>query len=223
MKKKIIIAMSVCSILLFGGCKSGEINEVSHAISDQEEEGKAEPVIMEEVTQNEGTPGGEEVGAGKVVIETGPDKKIWNEGSIIYTMHDFDLYESPQAASVDSKNMNTIDAEGYADRSIFLLVQIDIKNIDASGDYEDGSINISRFTIVPKQEGDMDWDYSWPVYLSEPGEDFYHVLINKGETKTIAIGFYVPVNSAEELCTKCQIAMYGSYDDGYLYEIPEMK
>lgn len=223
--KKIIIAVSVCSILLLGGCKSGEINEASQVISDQEEEGKVEPVTMEEVTQNESTSGDEEVGEGKVVIEAGPDKKIWNDGSIIYTMHDFKLFESPQAALIDSKNMDTIDAEYYADRSIFLLLQVDINNIDAPGDYEDGSINVSRFTIVPKQQGDMDWEGSWPVYLSEPGEgpDFYHVLINKGETKTIAIGFFVPVSSAEELCSKCQIAMNGSYDDGYLYEIPEIK
>lgn len=229
MKKKIIIAVSVCSILLFGGCKSVEADEPVENVLSQKETIENDPAVTGTDMQDEGTSDGEiteEVTKeGTVVIETGPDKKVWDEGSMIFTLHDFELYESPGAASVDSKKLNTIDAERYADRSIFLLLQVDIKSIDAKAIDEDGSINVSQFCIVPKQAGDMDWEISYPVYVSEPGEgpDFYHVLVNEGETKTITIGFYVPVSNTEELRSKCQISMFGSYDEGYLYEIPEVK
>lgn len=229
MKKKIIIAVSVCSILLFGGCKSVEAGDTVENVLSQKETVENDPAVTGTAPQYEESSDGEiaeEVTKkGAVVIETGPDKKVWDEGSAIFTLHDFELYESPGAASVDSEKINSIDAESYADRSIFLLLQVDIKSIDAKALDEDGSINVSRFCIVPKQVGDMDWEISYPVYVSEAGEgpDFYHVLVNEGETKTITIGFYVPVSDAEELRSKCQISMYGSYDDGYLYEIPEIK
>jgi len=39
----------------------------------------------------------------------------------------------------------------------------------------------------------------------------------KGETKTVTLGYYVPVKDIEELCSRCIISISGSYDAGYTF------
>ncbi len=165
----------------------------------------------------DGTEAGSE---NELVIEMGPDREVWEEGNVICTLHSFRLYDSPGDVSVNEDDMYTIDARSYMDRSKFLLMQVDIHNIDYKGDPDDGSINVSRFMIVPEEYGGLgDWDNSYPVYLSEAGTgetDYYHVMVDEGETKSFTIGYYVPVKDAGELRSKCRIVVSERY-----FEIPE--
>lgn len=216
--KRIFIAM-VCSIFLLGGCGNQE------AGGEREESQQSSQVTADDnasmQTLDETPDSGEE---NKVVIETGPDKKLHEDGEIHYVLHDFQLYNTPEEASVNQEDMEMIDAEKYADKSKFLLVQVDISNISYQGYDGDNIINLSGFIIAPKeQEEETLWWGSMPVYLSEKGEgegNYYHFLVNEGETKSVTLGFYVPVKDAEELCSECRIVMYGNYEDGYIYEIP---
>ena len=168
-------------------------------------------------------------GSGSLVIEAGPDKPVYDSGSLIYTLHDFKLYESAEAASISKEKMVLEDARSYADRSKFLLMQIDIRNIDYQGNANDGSgeMNLSLFTIMPREQDESDqWGGSLPVYLSESGQgaaDYYHVFVKPGETRTVTVGFYVPVSDGEELRSQCRISLYGNMDEGYVYEIPEVQ
>lgn len=169
------------------------------------------------------------VGSGSLVIEAGPDKPVYDSGSLIYTLHDFKLYESAEAASISEEKMVLEDARSYADRSKFLLMQVDIRNIDYQGDDNDGNgeMNLSLFMIMPREQDESDqWGGSLPVYLSEPGQgaaDYYHVFVKPGETRTVTVGFYVPVSDGEELRSQCRISLYGNMDEGYVYEIPEVQ
>lgn len=170
-----------------------------------------------------------QAGQGAVVIEMGPDKKVWAEGSMVCTLRGFTLYDSPEQASIDETSLRTEDAGSYMDmpdgsRSRFLLVQAELDNLDYPGD-EDGSLNVSMFTIVPAQAQEMDWwGCSYPVYVSDGGKgetDYYHVPVNMGESRTITLGFYVPVKDGQELRTRCRVGLYGNPDDEYMYQIPE--
>lgn len=225
--RKCIIAL-LCGVILLGGCGSEKPKQDEQAALTPIQETAEENVISEPATEgeNKAQASGSSDAGGSLVLEMGPDKALWREGSMVFTLHDLMLYESPEEAGIDVAAMYTIDAENYADRSKFLLMQIDVNNIDYKGDYEDGSINLSLFTIMPRNgETYADWYCSLPVYLSEPGEDtdFYHVLIEKGQTKTVTLGFYVPVSDAGELCTQCIISIGGSDDEGYHFEIPEVQ
>lgn len=168
-------------------------------------------------------------GSGSLVIEAGPDKPVYDSGSLIYTLHDFKLYESAEDASISEEKMVLEDARSYADRSKFLLMQVNIRNIDYQGDDNDGNgeMNLSLFMIMPKELDESDqWGGSLPVYLSEPGQgktDYYHVFVKPGETRTVTVGFYVPVNNIDELRSQCRISLYGNMDEGYAYEIPEVQ
>ena len=161
----------------------------------------------------------------KVVVEIGPDKAVQDKGSLVCTLHSFRLYGSPADASIDQGKISMADAQYYADRSKFLLMEADIQNIDYK-DYDGKEdINLSMFTIAPKvREEPEAWDGSLPVYLSDPGEgdSYYHFPVKAGETKTVAIGFYVPVKDAGELCSGCWIAISGCTDEGYVYGIPKV-
>ena len=122
----------------------------------------------------------------------------------------------------------TADAEYYMDRSKFLTVQVDINNLDFAGDEKDGEgeMNLSLFTVSPNEPDEsLQWAGSYPVYLSESGEQekYYHVWVKPGETKTVTIAFYVPVKDITELRSQCKISLYGSYEEGYVYEIPEVR
>ncbi len=170
---------------------------------------------------------GQETGKeGTLVIEAGPDKKLYETGSLIYTLHDFKLYESPDEAGIDRRDLELADARYYMDRSIFLMMQADIHNIDFEGDDEKGELNVSRFIISPNQQDEaLQWEGSYPVYVKEHGTgetDYYHVYVKPGETKTVTIGFYVPVKDAGELKSQCKISFFGSYEEGYVYDIPEV-
>lgn len=88
-------------------------------------------------------------------------------------------------------------------------------------------MNISCLTIAPNEPDEaLQWEGSYPVYLKEPGTgetDYYHVWVKPGETKTVMIGFYVPVKDVGELRSQCKISLYGSYEEGYVYEIPKVQ
>ena len=93
----------------------------------------------------------------------------------------------------------------------------------------DRYIQGSLFTIAPNEPDEpLQWAGSWPVYLSEPGANptengkYYHIWVKPGETKTVTIGFYVPVKDSTELRSRCKISLYGLYEEGYLYDIPEV-
>lgn len=218
MKNKRIAVVLLCAIMM-AGCKKQETDKLVTALE--------EPIIQEKEMQNQETSGQEEqkksAGVEAVVLEMGTEKLIGKEGSLVITLHDFQMYDTPEAAKVPSDKMYTTDAQYYADRSKFFLVQADIQNADYPGDEGDGHVNLSFLTIVPKKAEDkeaMEWECSYPVYLSEPGTgetDFYHVKIPQGETKTVTLGYYVPVKDIEELCSRCIISISGSYDAGYTF------
>lgn len=245
MKNKNWIAMLLCGAMLLGGCgnsgagtKETGLEVISTQEADVEEAGTQEGGAGNTDTQaaeEEGSSvdemgtSGTSAGGDSLVIEVGPDKPVDNSGSLIYTLHDFKLYGSAEDVSISEEEMVLEDAGSYADRSKFLLMQVDIQNIDYQGDDNDGDgeMNLSLFTIVPKEQSESDqWSGSLPVYLSEPGQkatDYYHVFVKPGETRTITVGFYVPVNDSEELRSQCRISLYGNMDEGYVYEIPEVQ
>lgn len=209
-RKKGIVTALLCGVLLLGGCGSQ---------GTPEEELTAEDIVQEE-SAKEGA-----AQNGSIVIEIGPDKAVWGEGSMTCTLHDFQVFDSPKDASVSEDEMYTLDAERYADQSIFLLMQADFQDQGYVSHEADGTVNVSMFTIEPKApvEG-VDWSCSYPVYLSDAGTgptNYYHTAVNEGETRTVTIGFYVPVKDAEELRTQCRIVLSGCHDEGYVYEIPE--
>lgn len=209
-QKKGIVTALLCGVLLLGGCGSQ---------GTPEEELTAEDIVQEE-SAKEGA-----AQNGSIVIEIGPDKAVWGEGSMTCTLHDFQVFDSPKDASVSEDEMYTLDAERYADQSIFLLMQADFQDQGYVSHETDGTVNVSMFTIEPETpvEG-VDWSCSYPVYLSDAGTgptNYYHVAVNEGETRTVTIGFYVPVKDAEELRTQCRIVLSGCHDEGYVYEIPE--
>lgn len=209
-RKKGIVTALLCGVLLLGGCGSQ---------GTPEEELTAEDILQEE-SAKEGA-----AQNGSIVIEIGPDKAVWGEGSMTCTLHDFQVFDSPKDASVSEDEMYTLDAERYADQSIFLLMQADFQDQGYVSHEADGTVNVSMFTIESETpvEG-VDWSCSYPVYLSEAGTgptNYYHAAVNEGETRTVTIGFYVPVKDAEELRTQCRIVLSGCHDEGYVYEIPE--
>lgn len=209
-RKKGIVTALLCGVLLLGGCGSQ---------GTPEEELTAEDILQEE-SAKEGA-----AQNGSIVIEIGPDKAVWGEGSMTCTLHDFQVFDSPKDASVSEDEMYTLDAERYADQSIFLLMQADFQEQGYVSHEADGTVNVSMFIIEPKApvEG-VDWSCSYPVYLSDAGTgstNYYHTAVNEGETRTVTIGFYVPVKDAEELRTQCRIVISGCHDEGYVYEIPE--
>ena len=209
-QKKGIVTALLCGVLLLGGCGSQ---------GTPEEELTAEDIVQEE-SAKEGA-----AQNGSIVIEIGPDKAVWGEGSMTCTLHDFQVFDSPKDASVSEDEMYTLDAERYADQSIFLLMQADFQDQGYVSHEADGTVNVSMFTIEPETpvEG-VDWSCSYPVYLSDAGTgptNYYHAAVNEGETRTVTIGFYVPVKDAEELRTQCRIVLSGCHDEGYVYEIPE--
>lgn len=229
----------LCGLLLLGGCGNQEkdvqteLTEQEASVSQQEPEGSEQGAGVTEQEPDapaQGQDAGEAVRkeegikapAGTIVLELGADREISENGAMICTIHDFCLYDAAEEADVSQDHMKTIDAEDYMDRSKFLTIKVDINNINYPGDYEDGKTNVSMFTIEPKERGNDElWDGSYPVYVSEAGTgetDYYHVLIGQGETKTITLGFYVPVKDAEELRDQCRIAVGGS-----CYEIPEIQ
>lgn len=226
---KRMIAVMLCSAVLLGGCSKTEESQTENIPADVEE-ARAETVPAD-TGESSAAVSQEEAQAGDnaVVIETGPDKKLHNNSNLVYTLYDFRLYESPGEASISSDEILIIDAAYYADRSKFLTMQADINNIDYSGDSGngEGEMNLSLFTISPNEPDEsLQWAGSLPVYLSDHGNgetDYYHVWVKPGETKTVTVGFYVPVNNIEELRSQCKISFYGSYDEGYLYEIPTVQ
>ncbi len=228
MRNKRLMAVILCGAILLSGCGkaengSGEMAQVGGADVTGE--------ISGEVSGEDGPDeGGTEAGAGEgaVVIETGPEKLLYEDGNLTYTLHDFKLYDSPEEASVDQDKLMTIDARDYMDRSKFLTVQVDIKNIDFQGDGKDGEgeLNVSLLTISPNEPDEsLQWAGSYPVYLSEPGKDssYYHVWVKPGETKTVTVAYYVPVKDAADLRSRCKISLYGSYEEGCLYDIPKVQ
>lgn len=242
MMNKRITAAALCCILVLGGCGNGRADEKEQEEGIQTEAARQDGGGGQETGENsvdvdretgensvdgDQTAGSAQVGA--VVIESGPDRQLYAEGSLIYTLHDFNFYESPEDASVAQDELLMADAEYYADRSKFLTFQVDINNIDYAGDNNDGQgeMNISFFAIAPhKPDEALQWAGSYPVYLSEHGKgetDYYHVWVKPGETKTVTAGFFVPVKDAGELRSQCIIALYGSYDEGYVYEIPDVQ
>lgn len=209
-QKKGIVTALLCGVLLLGGCGSQGTPE--------------EELTVEEVPQEESVKE-DAAQSGSIVIEIGPDKAVWGEGSMTCTLHGFQVFDSPEDASVSEDEMYMTDAERYADQSIFLLMQADFQDQGYVSHEADGTVNVSMFTIEPKTpvEG-VDWSCSYPVYLSEAGTgptNYYHAAVNDGETRTVTIGFYVPVKDAEELRTQCRIVISGCHDEGYVYEIPE--
>lgn len=222
------------------GMDEAGVEEVSVQEAGVDEAGVQEVSSGENAAQNAGEEGSSAdetgmgtssaaSGSGSLVIEAGPDKPVYDSGSLIYTLHDFKLYESAEDVSISKEKMVLEDARSYADRSKFLLMQVDIRNIDYQGDDNDGNgeMNLSLFMIMPREQNESDqWGGSLPVYLSEPGQgatDYYHVFVKPGETKTVTVGFYVPVNNIDELRSQCRISLYGNMDEGYVYEIPEVQ
>lgn len=186
MRNKRMIAAILCGTLLLWGCGKPETGD-REAAGEVWEENKTDAGSMEAAPYtSDGAgrmeQGGGNAGEGSVVIETGPEKQAYDVGNVVYTLHDFKLYDSPQEVSLDPDKLMTIDAEDYMDRSKFLTVQVDINNIDYEGDERNG----------------------------------------EGETKTVTIGFYVPVKDSTELRSQCKISLYGLYEEGYLYDIPEV-
>lgn len=228
MRNKGLIVVMICGMLLLEGCRGQKMQDEIVIPVAEEETG------WEDTAREAEDLGGADAASTKdtvcaddaVVIEMGPEKNLFEEGNMVYTLHDFKLYESPEEASVSFDEMYTIDAQSYLNESKFLTVQVDISNIDYKGSYQDGSINLSLFTIGPQKykEGDV-WSGSLPVYLSEGGKDadFYHVLVKEGETKTITVGFFVPIEDASALCRECKIMIYGCYEEGYMFDIPQIQ
>lgn len=242
MRNKRMIAALLCGALLLGGCgkpgtREGETPEDGEVQGVfQEEAGPDDDSMETEQDTSEGgrnrEQGGGNAGEGSVVIEAGPEKQLYEVGNVVYTLHDFKLNDSPQEASIDPDKLVTTDAKDYMDRSKFLTVQVDIHNIDYAGDETagEGEMNIALFTIAPKEPDEsLQWSGSWPVYLSEPGAEpgengkYYHIWVKPGETKTVTIGFYVPVKDTTDLCSHCKISLYGMYEEGYLYDIPKVQ
>lgn len=238
-KKKIVTAL-LCSVLLLGGCgspktQSEEDTPEDMLVKENEENAKLAAQSSEEADGGqEELPEDENAGMmnplkgtedGRIVIEVGPDKAVWGQGLMTCTLHDFQLYASPEEAGISRDKLVMTDADSYADQSIFLLMQADINDQGYISFEEDGTVNVSMFTIEPKEPVEnADWICSYPVYLSEPGtgaSSYYHAAVNEGETKTVSIGYYVPVKNAEELHTQCRIVISGCHDEGYVYEIPE--
>lgn len=242
-RKKGIVTALLCGVLLLGGCGSHGTPEEELTAEDilQEESAKEgaaqnggedekqqDKSMVENAPQDGSTDQVQPVKGtenGSIVIEIGPDKAVWGEGSMTCTLHDFQVFDSPKDASVSEDEMYTLDAERYADQSIFLLMQADFQDQGYVSHEADGTVNVSMFTIEPETpvEG-VDWSCSYPVYLSDAGTgptNYYHAAVNEGETRTVTIGFYVPVKDAEELRTQCRIVLSGCHDEGYVYEIPE--
>lgn len=238
-KKKIVTAL-LCSVLLLGGCgspktQSEEDTPEDMLVEENEENAKLAAQSSEEADGGqEALPEDENAGMmnplkgtedGRIVIEVGPDKAVWGQSLMTCTLHDFQLYASPEEAGISRDKLVMTDADSYADQSIFLLMQADINDQGYISFEEDRTVNVSMFTIEPKEPVEnADWTCSYPVYLSEPGtgaSSYYHATVNEGETKTVSIGYYVPVKNAEELHTQCRIVISGCHDEGYVYEIPE--
>lgn len=163
-------AALLCGVLLIAGCGNAKIQENSMVTAGEVEE----PVQTEETPQEDGA----------VVIEAGPDKKIYEAGSVTYTLYDFRLYESPEEAGIDPDEMLTIDAKYYMDRSIFLIVQADLRNIDYTGNDKEGEINVSRFTIAPNQQ---DETLQWKGLLGDAAGRYFLVK-EIGDTRLSVLG-----------------------------------
>lgn len=229
MRNKRITVIMLCMAMLLGGggnAAAGTEETVLNAgVSEAErsDDGSAGGQITNPAREDGNTAGD------TVVIESGPDKPLYDTANLRYKLYDFRLYESPEEASVAEDDIYFADARRYADRSKFLIMQAEIHNIDYSGDDGGGKgeMNLSLFTVAPNAgEGMPEWEGSYPVYLSEHGTgetDYYHVWVKPGETKTVTVGFYVPVKDIAELRSRCKISLYGSYDEGYVYEIPEVR
>lgn len=239
MRNKRMTAAVLCGIVLLSGCGKAEAGsgEAASAVLEEAEmevQEENQSNIQETPQSNDDSSGAESAQKnenakeGVVVIETGPEKQVYEDGNLVYTLHDFKLYDSPEEAAIDKDKLMTTDARYYMDRSKFLTVQVDINNIDFAGDEKDGEgeMNISMFTISPNEPDEsLQWEGSYPVYLSEPGEKekYYHVWVKPGETKTVTIAFYVPVEDTEKLSSQCKISLCGSYEEGYVYDIPEVR
>lgn len=234
-KMRGIVVAALCGVILLGGCQKAETGSEEASRGDvtleevqrSEEGSKKESADLGEdgegLEQNNGN-----AGEDAVVIETGPQKPLYEAGNLAYTLYGFKLYNSPEEAGIEKNELETADAEYYMDRSKFLTFKVDINNIDYPGDEKDGEgeLNLSLFVISPKEPDEsLQWAGSYPVYLSEHGEKekFYHVWVKPGETRTVLIGFYVPVEDIEELCSQCKITLYGLYDEGYVYDIPKVQ
>lgn len=231
MGNKRMTAVALCGIVLLSGCGKAEavsgeaasvVQEENQSNIQETSQSNDDSAVAESAQENGNA--GEDV----LVIETGPEKQLYEDGNLVYTLHDFKLYDSPEEAGIDQDKLMTADAKYYMDRSKFLTVQVDINNLDFAGDEKDGEgeMNLSLFTISPNEPDEsLQWAGSYPVYLSESGEQekYYHVWVKPGETKTVTIGFYVPVKDTAELRSQCKISLYGSYEEGYVYEIPEVR
>ncbi len=244
MRRRQMAAAILCGAILLGGCAKTEAvtagGDTGQMETMEESVGQKDVGVIPQTYQentnadadgNDAAGNQEDKGAGSdaVVIESGPDKKLYDDGHLIYTLHDFCLYDSPQDALVSADEIVDTDAAYYADRSKFLVMQADINNMDEAEDGKEGEreLNLSLFVISPNEpKEELQWEGSMPVYLSEHGTgptDYYHVFVKPGETKTVTVGFYVPVKDKEELSSQCQITFYGSYDEGYVYKIPKVQ
>lgn len=239
MRNKRMTAAVLCGIVLFSGCGrteagSGDVVSAVQEVAGVNVQEDDQSNIQETSQSNDNSAGAgsaqenENAGEDMLVIETGPEKQLYEDGNVVYTLHDFKLYDSPEEAAIDKDKLMTADAEYYMDRSKFLTVQVDINNLDFAGDEKDGEgeMNISMFIISPNEPDEsLQWAGSYPVYLSEPGEKekYYHVWVKPGETKTVTIAFYVPVEDTAKLRSQCKVSLYGSYEEGYVYDIPEVR
>lgn len=232
MRNKRITAIVFCSIMLLGGCGNAGTGVVETALEPRAQE--TETAQSDNSVETDGvrevpaqTAGN--TAADVVVAEAGPDKPLYDTGNLIYKLYGFQLYESPEEAAIAQDAIKIEDAREYMDKSKFLTMQAEIQNIDYPGDEGDGDgeLNLSLFVISPDTGAGLpEWEGSYPVYLSEHGTgetDYYHVWVKPGETKTVTVGFYVPVKDIAELRSRCKIMFYGSCDEGYVYEIPEVQ
>lgn len=136
-------------------------------------------------------------------------------GNVSLTFHNLRYYKNWRDAGIEERNMN-LSAWGDSENQIFVLLDLTFETHDAipsmngepepmpnSAFSEDGTYWISSFVYPcsvesrPELGSILDGEIE---YFSEHGNgfsDYYHFQMNANETKTVQIGFVVPVGHLE--------------------------
>lgn len=223
MRQKLLIPVFLlCMSIYCVGCSYREVE-------DSAKEKLAEQTVKETniIEETEST----EVNDGTLVIHTGtggtddaygPD----STSKVDFTIHDVQFYPS-YVGVVEEAECTFLDVPVLGDKDKseygFLLMEIDVKNINYSGDSEDGTINMSVIGMSLKEiSPDSASEGAVRIYLNPHGTgntDYWHFLVKPGETKTCTMGFLLRDTDVSKL-KDYAIAPCNQMNLGVYHDIP---
>lgn len=213
-----LLCISICCV----GCSYREAeNSAKEKLAEQTAKSTiVESENSENLEENDGT----------LVIHTGTGGAddaygLDSTSKIDFTIHDVQFYPSYVGVVEDAEcDFSETAVLGNKDKSEygFLLMEVDVNNINYPGDSADGTINMSIIGMSLKEiSADSVSEGAKCVYLDShgAGDDYWHFLVKPGETKTCTMGFLIWDTDASKL-KDYAIAPASQMNLGVYHDIP---